>query len=233
MKKIFLFILAIPLLLSACRIRQGSGNIVSEIRATGSFSGVSVSNAFEVEWRKGPVTSVKIEADDNLIDDVETRVSNGVLHIGLNDGSINNATLRAYIVSPSLNKIEASSAASFRTIDQIKDQRKISLQASSAAEIEADVDAPEVKADGSSGSEIQVKGRTRVLDAEASSGSTVKAYGLLSEESKARSSSGSTVEIYASLKVDASASSGASVRYRGGATDVRKSESSGGGVNRD
>lgn len=233
MKRMIGWILLLSVTVLSCRSRTGSGVIVSEQRDTGPFHGLKVSNAIEVEWRRGEQSSVKIEADDNVIGEVKTRVSNGVLRIDLDRARLNHVTLRAYVTSPTLDYIEASSASSVRALDMMTDRDRVDIRTSSAAEVEAGVDAPNVKVDASSSSGVKLHGRTRNLDTEASSAASIHAFGLLSEESRARSSSAATIDLYASVKLDASASSGASVHYKGGATDVRKKESSGGSVEKE
>lgn len=66
MQKLGIFIIAI-LLFSACRYKSGSGNIVTEVRETGSFTGIRVSGGFEVELRHAGNEEVIVEADDNII----------------------------------------------------------------------------------------------------------------------------------------------------------------------
>ena len=76
MKKYFLFILAIPVLLSSChymwgkRVR-GDGNIKTEERSVTSFKQVEVSGAMKVHILQGEFKPVKIEGDENLLKYVE------------------------------------------------------------------------------------------------------------------------------------------------------------------
>jgi hypothetical protein len=76
MQKLGIFIIAI-LLFSACRYKSGSGNIVTEVRETGSFTGIRVSGGFEVELRHAGNEEVIVEADDNIIKYINTTVRKG------------------------------------------------------------------------------------------------------------------------------------------------------------
>lgn len=213
----------------SCHFSSGSGNIVTEKRNVSDFDGVNASQGFDVEIKIGSVQEVTIEADDNLIGQVETKVSGGVLKISLDEHNVNSAHLKAFITVPSINMLKASSAATIISKDQLTLNGEMDIEASSASKIVANVNAPMIKAHTSSGSTIQLSGRTKDLDAQSSSGASIDAFELLSENTKVNCSSGASAHIHASLSLDASASSGANISYRGGA-NVKKSVSSGGEV---
>ncbi|CAN5753072.1 head GIN domain-containing protein [soil metagenome] len=232
MKKLLIIFLLLAAL-GACRYKSGSGNIVTEKRNTGAFTGVSVGGGFEVEIKHGDQEEVTVEADDNLIKYIHTDVSDGQLKIKIEQINMHDAHLKVYITSPGLKNIKASAAADVLVKDELKSGAAIHLEVSSGAIIKTAINAPEVELDASSGGEIEVSGRTRDLNAAASSGSNLKAKELLSENVVVEASSGSNATVHASVKIDASASSGARVRYHGGAADVHKSASSGGVVEKE
>jgi len=231
MQKLVILFTAV-LFLSACRYKTGSGNIVTEVRETGSFTGVSVSGGFEVELRQSGNEEVVVEADDNIIKYINTKVGKGELVINLDDLNVHDAHLKVLISAPSINSIKVSAGSDFLVKDELKSGEKIRLKASSGSHIKSAVDAPEVEADASSAGEISISGRTRDFNAETSSGASILAKELLSENTVVQASSGSTAKVHASVKLEAKASSGASITYRGAAS-VQKSTSSGGAVEKE
>lgn len=226
--RILAFIFAM-MVVSACNNKTGSGNIVSEKRNTGSFDGVRVGGGFEVEITKGDIHSVTIVADDNLIRNIETKVDNGMLIINSRHNNVRNANLKAIIVTPELNHIDASASAEVDVKGSFSSPREVRYEASSAADIKADINSPAVITNASSGGEITLTGRTRSFKGSASSGGDIDAKNLLSENSSVNASSGATIKVFASVQLDASASSGANIIYKGGG-NVKKSVSSGGSV---
>lgn len=228
MKKLLL-LPAIIFLLQACDYKSGSGNIVTEKRNPGMFSGIDVSGGFEVEIRIG-APSITVEADDNFIHDIQTEVRNGKLYIKLDERTIRDAHLKVFVIAPEINSINASSASNVLVKDQLKSDR-IEMHASSGSQIESLIDAPVCEATASSGGEIKLSGKTRQLEAEASSGSAINADRLQSENTTVKASSGGNARVHASLTLNASASSGGNILYTGGA-NVQKSVSSGGAVNK-
>jgi hypothetical protein len=83
---------------------HGSGKIVSQTREAEECSGLTIQNIGNVFLTHDNAQSIRIEADDNIIDEVITRREDGMLLFGLKDGSYSNVTLRAYI---SLKTIES------------------------------------------------------------------------------------------------------------------------------
>lgn len=214
----------------ACHYTRGSGRIISEKRATGDFTGVSISGPFEVELRNGPSCEVIVESDDNIISYIETNVKRDLLTINTRKmGNYANATMRVFITAPLVTDISVSAAANLVSRDPLSAKELIRLNASSAGRISADINAPGVDAGASSGASVRLTGRTRSYKANASSGASLKTYDLLSENTRVTASSGGNAEVHASISLDASASSGGSVSYHGAAS-VQKSESSGGRV---
>ena len=231
MKKLLIIILSVSVL-AACRYRSGSGNIISEKRHTGNFTGFAVGGGIEVELRHSDATEVTVEADDNLIKYILTDVNDGKLKIRLDNINVHDAHLKVYLTAPEINDIESSAGSNVEVKDVLKSAGSVRLYASSAGEITTVLDAPSIVINASSGGELKLSGRTRDLKGTISSGASVKAKELQSENTDIDASSGARASVSASVKLDANASSGANITYRGGAT-VQKSVSSGGEVEKE
>jgi len=218
--------------LSSCSYKTGSGDIISDTRTVRAFSGLEVEGPFEVIITTGSPDKLVIEADDNLMEYVETEVDGNTLEIRLSRRfNLRDAHLKAYVSSGEINKVHASAAANVTTKTGLVSANKIDLSSSSGASINGNVDAPNVTGKASSGSKLDLRGKARNLNLSSSSGATIHAYDLLSENTSASSSSGASIQTFASLDMNASASSGGEVTFRGPGR-VKKNESSGGSVKR-
>ena len=90
---------------------NGSGNLITESRDLQSFSKISSEGIFEVKVYQGPEQSVEIRADDNVMDQVRTRVVNNELQLYLKEGfSYRGITLEATITATRLNGLFNSGA---------------------------------------------------------------------------------------------------------------------------
>jgi hypothetical protein len=230
MRQISFLFAYICLLFCSCNYETGSGNIITEKRSVASFSGISVGGSFEVEVKSGASQSVEVEADDNVIKYIETNVSGDVLKIRLSGmHGLSNVHLKVLITTPGLESIKASASADVKVLDVLKGDGKISFEATSSAEIEAEVEVPEVSANATCSATLTLSGKTKNYKAKVNSSADIKSFELLSENTEAEASSSGTAEVHASVHLKAHASSSGSVDYRGGAS-VEKSESSSGSV---
>lgn len=88
----------------------GSGKIVSQTRDVEECSGLTVQNIGEIYLTHDNTQSIRIEADDNIIDQVISGKENNALVIGLKNGSYSNVTLRAYVSLKTIESITITGA---------------------------------------------------------------------------------------------------------------------------
>ncbi len=227
--KRFISLTALALLLYSCNFvsESGSGNIETQKRDVSAFTGIHASNSIEVEVKIG-APSVEVEADDNILRYVKTTVSGNTLHIGIESGvSMHNTHIKVYVSAPEIDRIEANSSANVKVQDVIKNSGRVSFDASSSADIEAEVDAPEVGAEASSSGSVTLTGKTKNYRAQVSSSAEIKSFELLSENTNVSANSSGSAEVYASVTLDADASSSGDIEYSGGATVKSNTNSSG------
>ena len=227
MKQLLVYGFAV-LLFCSCNQRTGSGNIITEKRQTGDFTGVSVGGAFTVELKIGPVTEVEVEADDNVMKYIETRVSGNTLKIGTkNSHGFNNAHFKVYVTAPEIKMIRSSGAASVKASGILKTTDKIRLDVSGAAHITASVDAPEVNAEVSGAGNIDLDGRTRNYTAEVSGSGNLKSANLQSENTDVSVSGAGTARVHASVSLKAHANGAGNIYYKGGASVQQRTSGAG------
>jgi len=230
--KRFLILLSVVFSLASCGHTTGSGNIVTETRNTGSFDAISVGGSFDVEVKMGDAVSVMVEADDNIMKYIETRVSGKTLKINTEGiHSFSNVHMKVYVTLPVLTAINASASAEVVGENILTSADKLVFRASSSASIKAEVNAPEILTDANSSANITLSGKTKDHKTEASSSADINTFELLSENTTANASSSANIEAYASVSLNAHASSSGSVEYKGAAT-VTKSENSSGSVSK-
>lgn len=227
MKHLFLFA-AIIVAFTSCRRLHGSGNIITEKKQVDNFKGISAGGAFEVELKTGPTTSVVIETDDNLMKQVQVRVSGDVLHIETKSNySITDGHFKAYITAPEINSIKSSGAANIKAMDVLKSTGKIRFDASGAGNIKAEVDAPEIETEASGAGNIELTGRTRDYKADASGAGNIKTKNLQTENADIEASGAGNVHVHSSVSLKANASGAGNIYYNGGGTVSSKSSGAG------
>jgi hypothetical protein len=207
----------------------------TENRKVKEFTEIKVSSGIDLYLKMGDTESVKIVADDDIIDEVITEVKDGTLRIYMkNNNWFNwggNKTRKAYVTVKELNVLQASSGSDVRSENTLKGE-SLDVRASSGSDVEIDVFYKNVSLDTSSGSDARISGKTKTFKAEASSGSDIKAGDLESTICKVRASSGSDATVNVSDELYAKASSGADIKYYGNPGIRDTDESSGGDVRR-
>ena len=109
----------------------GSGNVITQTREVSGFHGVEVSYPAQVLIQQGEAESVKIEAEDNVMPGLQTRVSGGTLEIFYKSDSgkfvAPKKLVKITITVKNLSSVDFSSAGDL-TIEKVKtDNLNISL----------------------------------------------------------------------------------------------------------
>ncbi|MGB2960615.1 MAG: head GIN domain-containing protein [Bacteroidota bacterium] len=97
----------------------GSGNIISQIRPMRPFHGVRIDGVGKVFVRQESDHSVRIEADDNIIEHVKASVSRGILAVGLRK-SCSSATVNIHVSMKDVRLLEVSGAGEVVTESPIR-----------------------------------------------------------------------------------------------------------------
>lgn len=229
--------LILALFLSSCGFdinfgegQKGNGIVVEDSRSISEeFTVVSASEGLDVYVTQANDFKIVIEADENIIDLIGTDIKNGKLRIHAIE-NIGRATKKIFVSLPNITALSSSSGAELTTTNTIEAE-KISLDASSGAELKVTLVADEVSADASSGADIQLAGNSNMFYADASSGADIKAKELMTKICNADASSGADISLNVSETLTADASSGADITYTGQA-NVQKSKSSSGSVHK-
>lgn len=188
---------------------KGSGNIISETRNTGDFSGVHVSGILNVEIKKAEKVSVVVEADDNIAPTIKTVVEAGVLKIWSEKPFRSHGRVTVHVSAPDIESINSSGVAKVKF---------------------AGVNNETLKLDTSGASKIELEGTVDLLDVDMSGASKVKASKLVATKAEVDGSGASSlaVNVVAALRADVSGAS--SVRYTGDPLELKKSVSGAGKV---
>lgn len=117
------------------RGEKGSGVRVSENRELEPFTALKVSGRAQLSVVCGDEQSVKVTTDDNLLDNVETKVSAGELTVGFSKSVASDTSLKVDIVVQELKKLRAYGASSISLANMKTDE--LGIKASGAAEIES------------------------------------------------------------------------------------------------
>jgi len=105
-----LFIAVISLFFFSCtKIRLvADGNIRTEVRNTGVFTGVSGSGSNPIKITYGNEFKVEVRGSGNLIPRYKTNIHNGTLNLGYEFVSIKNDDIEVFVTMPEINNASMS-----------------------------------------------------------------------------------------------------------------------------
>ncbi len=229
MKRFIILSIFFTTLLSSCifiggkRVR-GNGKIMTQSRTVNPFTSIDVRSSIDVYVKQDSVVSVKIEADENLLEYVQVTVDNGTLDIREEKGYNLRSTkgIKVYVSGPSFKHFEASGACDIFSENQIKSTEPVSIDLSGACDVKMDLKTPAINVDLTGAGKITLKGETKDFDIEGSGSTDIRCFELMTENTRVDMSGAGDAEVFASVKLDVHVSGAADVKYKGNATVSQK-----------
>ena len=208
----------------------GNGDVEEEIRDISGFTGVQVSSGIDVYLSQDDEFEVRVVADENLMDVIETRVKGRMLEVGTDRYGIRRArSKKVYVSLPELTELKISSAGDCTgqtpfTCDDLR------LGISSAGDLSLEVEADQIKLDISSSGDARLSGRARTFDVSLSSAGDLHAFDLIAERVDVTVSSAGDARVHATEEISMSVSSAGNIYYMGDARVIHSSSSSAGDI---
>jgi hypothetical protein len=225
-----IFILSSLMLFSSCDEMIGSGRIVKESREVRSFDAIEASGAFRIYLSQGNNESLVIEADDNLMQYIETSVRGGKLYLDTRGVGLRSATLRAHITVVDIENIKASGAVKITGETPIEFKR-LKIGASGAADIDMEVYGDNMELKVSGAGKTYLTGEVDKMSINLSGASKLSAETLYTKFMDIEISGAGSANVNVDEVLDAKISGAGNVRYIG-EPKVRSKVSGAGNVRR-
>lgn len=230
-------IFGIVLLLSACDGSitfgdgiRGSGELVTAQFDVDDFDSIDVSNAFDATIAVGEQPFVEVLANENLIDELDVRIRNGTLMVGLRDGiSLHSGRLEATIRVPELVALDVSGASEVKVTGSSGSTQRFDV--SGASDLEVIGMRGSVTIDVSGSSDVEMQGTATDVVVESSGASDLR-FDLVGVERATVDLSGASSVEFAEVDVVTGDLSGASDLTVPASADVRVSISGSSDVSR-
>ncbi|MEO9869300.1 PspC domain-containing protein [Ekhidna sp.] len=210
------------------RNRPKYGSDAQEYQFT-DFDEVKLISLFDFEIIQGDNYSVRLEGDQNDLDDVYLSQSGDELEIryGKNVSWWKNRRgrdkIRIYIEMPELEYLHVTGASE----GEVRgfSGSNIAFDITGASDVWADIEVESIEIDLTGASELTLIGRGDDLEADLVGASELDAFNFTVEDANVRAVGASTAKVYVTNELDANASGASKVRYRG---DARVSSDSNG-----
>lgn len=196
---------------------KGNGNVTTQTRNVGSFTGVNTMGSIDVVLIPGSASSLQIKADQNLLEYIEVENDNGTLQVSTKDGYDLNPSskIKVYATAPYFNEANVSGSGSIQSDGRISGSNTLHTKVSGSGTIVLDVDAPKVDANIMGSGSISLKGMTQEFAAGISGSGEVHSFELLSEHTDIEIAGSGDAEVFASKTLDASIAGSGDIKYKG------------------
>lgn len=201
MKTRLLFFFFLVVGLTACHNSgvRGNGDIVQEERTIDNFTGIETGGVFRVYVEVGEEASLKIEAEENLMPYIVTRVKGSTLEIDQRRNLNPREPITVYVTTPRLNKVVSSGAS------------KIYVE---------NIDSDSFRLDISGAGKVKLIGEAEKFTADLSGAGNLDAFDFQCEDVDIDLSGASKAEIYCSGNLKTDLSGVGSVIYDGSPKNV-------------
>jgi len=225
MKKIMIFtLLALMGLVSACAFPiqntriQGSGNLVSETRDVSGFNNIVLAGMGDLEIKVGDAESLTVEADDNVIDHIESYVSGSTLHIGFQRFfNIFPSSGITYILTvKELNSVEISGYGDVYLPQLTTDSLDVEVSGGGRITID-DLNADYLKVNLSGAGDFNISGLVGRQEINLSGAGSYNAADLQSTEAEIDISGASSAQLWVTSLLDVNLSGVGTLQYYGDA----------------
>ncbi len=206
---------------------KGDGNVVKQERAIGSFSGIEVGGAFKVFLTQGDKEHLVVEADENLLELIETEVRGNTLKITTSKDIKNSSAMNVYVTFKDLNSLDVSGACHLTSENKLK-LGDLDLDCSGASDIMLKLSADKVNLDCSGASQMELYGMAESMDLDISGASQLDAADFEVKVCNADVSGASHGKVFVTGELSADVSGAGSLKYKGDAV-IRDHEVSGAG----
>ncbi|MEO8171676.1 MAG: head GIN domain-containing protein [Sediminibacterium sp.] len=225
-------LLAMALLVSFSSFAQwpwqkidGNGNLKKESRPASGYTAISSSGAWDVMVAYGESNSIQVEADENLLEYISTKVENGRLSIkttkNINLRSKNKITI--YVSLTRLTGVSLSGSGDILGEGKFTNDGNTDFSVSGSGSIKMTVNKLSKVEVGVSGSgNVRLSGSANSVEVRISGSGNADCSNLICDDAYAHISGSGNIKLNANRAVDANISGSGNVSYRGSASDVTK-----------
>jgi hypothetical protein len=197
---------------------RGSGNVISEERAVSDFNKISFSGVGNLIIQQSDKETLKIEAEDNIVPKIQTRVDDQTLKIDYERSWFSfsfrpNKPINIYVTVKNLEKIEGSGATTIKS-QSIKTE-KLEIKGSGAAKADLSIEVQQLNSEISGAGDFVISGKADTQKIEISGAAKYEAKNLLSKNADILVSGAGLATLNAQEKLDVQISGAAKVSYLG------------------
>lgn len=213
----FFLLILLAVAVSACDTVfsvEGNGNIVKVQRDINSVDQLKVSGGFSVVLSQSESESLWVEADENLMDFIVTRVNSGVLEISSKESIKGSSDIVIYLTVKDLSEIDLSGAVDIKSEQELNFD-EISISGSGASTLNLTLVTETITTDLSGANDVTLNGRAKNFIARLSGASDLNAFSFQVNNLNIKVTGAGDARVSVSETLRVSISGAGSVTYQG------------------
>lgn len=221
-KNILLTLIALAIFVPAIQAQnwwkngmKGEGPTVTKTLNVSSFDAVKLMFSGDVYLKQGSSQSVTVEGQQNIIDNIETAVSNNLWKIKFDKPVRDYKDLKIYITVPTLTAATVSGSGDIYGESKFNNLGGLLLGISGSGNIQMDFDAKDVKSQISGSGDMRLAGKANALEIKVSGSGDINAARLQTEKCSVKISGSGDAKVDVQEALMVSISGSGDVYYKG------------------
>ena len=196
---------------------SGEGEVVKKEVKLESFDGIGLGFNGSVILTQGPVQKVVIEAQPNIIDNIETDVRGGSWNIGFRQNVKGAKDITIYITVPVIKDLALSGSGSIRSTTKFKNLPEVEIALSGSGEIKFEFEGQHTEVALSGSGDVELKGAASSLEIAISGSGDVMASELVTSKCDVAISGSGDSSVHVNGDLEAAIVGSGNVHYKGDA----------------
>lgn len=222
MNRLFFMALALSFTVSSCFFDDdgpfgcinGEGPMVTEELNLADFSGIELDISADVVVKQGPEQEVIVEGKQNIIDELERDVKNGIWEIDVDGCVTDMGNMRIFVTLPDITSLKISGSGKIES-ENVLLVNDINLRISGSGDMDLDLEADDIDAKISGSGEMILDGLAKDLNFKISGSGDLHAFGLETQFADIDISGSGDAEVFVVQELDVKISGSGDVTYLG------------------
>lgn len=222
----FLALIVSSLIFYACdnnKCIQAEGDIKQEQRNIEDFSKLELSGAFKVLISQDSFSIMKINAPENVISQVKSRVSGKTLKIEMENNVCDDGIIEITLSSKIWESIRSSGASEIYSTNLINAEN-LDVSLSGASKVNLNLAASRLKTRASGSSEINYSGQCGEHIVDVSGSNQINAFDFIVSDYKIETSGASKININVLKLLDVKSSGASEILYKGSPKNISNNQ---------
>ena len=194
---------------------SGEGPVVEKTLKLDAFEGITLAFSGDVYIQQGSTQSVKVEGQQNIIDNILTEVSDKHWKIKFDRPVKKHEKVKVYITIPTLTEASLSGSGNIYGKGKFSNLKDVNISLSGSGNIDMEVDANTIESRLSGSGNIVLAGAAEGFSIRISGSGNVKAYDLDAENCKISISGSGNSYVTVDGSLDVKISGSGDVKYKG------------------